>query len=121
MFKHFADYAHSQGHKAPAFATAALRWANAFWWTLIAAGILWWLTNWKWAMILVVLACWSAFKNISATRIQQHLEKRVRVLLSIFLRLLNWQYSPVYLHQRNKFLDRRSGSTNSNHHRSYTR
>jgi hypothetical protein len=75
MFRHLANYVHTQGHKAPAFGVAALQWANAFWWMLIAAGILWWFTNWKWALILLIPAAWCALKSISATRIQQHLEK----------------------------------------------
>ena len=75
FFRAVAGTAHSQGHKAPQFAVAAQQWANASIWTLIAAGILCLFTNWKWALILAIPSAWCAFKSISATLIQQHLEK----------------------------------------------
>jgi hypothetical protein len=70
-----ADVAHSQGHKSPQFGVAAQQWADPSIWTFIPACILWWFTNWKWALILLIPAAWFAFKSISATRIRQHLEK----------------------------------------------
>jgi hypothetical protein len=76
LFRDLADTAHSQGHKPSQFAVAAQQYADTCIWTLIAAGILWLFTNWKWALILAIPSCWFAFKSISATLIQQHLEKR---------------------------------------------
>lgn len=75
FFKQLANTAHSQGHKPPQFGIAAQKYADACIWTVIPACILWWFTNWKWALILLIPAVWFAFQSISATRIQQHLEK----------------------------------------------
>jgi hypothetical protein len=66
MFKHLADTAHSQGHKAPQFAVVAQQWANASIWVGIAACVLWLLPSWKWALILAMPSAWFAFKSISA-------------------------------------------------------
>jgi hypothetical protein len=73
-FQTLALHAHSKGHRAKSFAVAAQRHANAFWFVLIGAGIVWWLAGWKWALIPAAVALWLAFKSLSATLIQGHLE-----------------------------------------------
>jgi hypothetical protein len=73
-FKQLAAQSYLQGRRAPEFAAAAQRWANAFWWPLIASAIVWWLAGWKWALLPLAVAAWWAFKSVSASLIQRHLE-----------------------------------------------
>ena len=74
-FKRLAAQSYLRGHRAPEFATAAQRHADAFWWALIGAALVWWLAGWKWALIPVAGAGWLVFKSVSASLIQRHLEK----------------------------------------------
>jgi hypothetical protein len=64
-----------EGQTSAQYHRAAQRHANAMWIYIIIAGIVWYFTNWIWALIPFALAALVAIQSISATLIAQRLEK----------------------------------------------
>ncbi len=63
------------GHTSQQFHHADQKHAHATWFYLLIAGLLWYFTNWMWALIPGVLAAFVACQSISATLVAIRLEK----------------------------------------------
>ena len=70
-----ADKAVAKGNTATDFHAAAGRHANATWVWLIASGVVWYLTDWKWALIPAAIGAFTAFSSVSATMVASRLER----------------------------------------------
>jgi hypothetical protein len=77
-----AQRAYASGKTSGQFHAAAQKHANAAWFYLIAAGVVWWLFNWKWALIPLAFTAFVAFQSVSATLIATRLEKLEGLLKS---------------------------------------
>ncbi|MEX0695736.1 MAG: hypothetical protein WD075_14915 [Rhodospirillales bacterium] len=68
--KAFAD-----GKSPTAFMDAAKKHARASWFWVILAGVVWYFTDWWWALIPVAMLVFSVVQSISSTLIGVKLEK----------------------------------------------
>lgn len=64
------------GNTSQQFRAAAQKHANATWFFLIVAAVVWYITNWMWALIPLGLTAFKAFQSISATMVAIRLEKQ---------------------------------------------
>ncbi|MEW5792644.1 MAG: hypothetical protein ACOY4L_00655 [Pseudomonadota bacterium] len=71
-----AQEAISMGKSTPEFTAAAQKHANATWFYVIAAGIVWYFFGWVWALIPIALGVYTAFQSVSATMIATRLESQ---------------------------------------------
>lgn len=62
-----AQKAIAMGKSSSEFTAAAQKHANATWFYVIAAGIVWYFFGWAWALIPIALGVYTAFQSISAT------------------------------------------------------
>lgn len=62
------------GKRSSEFTAAAQQKANATWFCLIIAGVVWYFFEWPWALIPAALVVYTAFQSISATMIATRLE-----------------------------------------------
>lgn len=68
--------AHTMGKKSEEFSDAAQKHANASWFLLIIAGVVWSFSdNWLWALIPLVLMAVTILKSVSSTLIASELEQ----------------------------------------------
>ncbi len=65
----------SMGKTATQFNAAAQEHANATWFFLIIAGVVWYFTSWGWALIPAAVAAFTAFQSVSSTMIATRLEQ----------------------------------------------
>lgn len=70
-----AQKAVSMGKGAAEFSAAAQKHANATWFYAIVAGVVWYFFGWGWALILIVLAIYTAFQSVSATMVAARIGK----------------------------------------------
>lgn len=70
-----AEKAFASGKSPTAFLDAAKRHARASWFWVILAGVVWYFTDWWWALIPVALLIFSVVQSISSTLIAVKLEK----------------------------------------------
>ena len=71
-----ATKAYTMGKNSEEFTGAAQRHANASWFILIIAGLVWYFfDNWIWVFIPLALMVYTVLKSISATLIASRLEK----------------------------------------------
>jgi hypothetical protein len=71
-----AQKAVSIGKSYTEFKVAAQKHANATWFLIIGGGVVWYFFGWTWALILIALAAYTAFKSVSATMVATRLENR---------------------------------------------
>lgn len=70
-----AQKAASMGKSSSEFTAAAQQHANATWFYLIVAGIVWYFFGWGWALIPAAFGIYSIFHSISATLVATKLER----------------------------------------------
>jgi asparagine N-glycosylation enzyme membrane subunit Stt3 len=70
-----AEKALANGKSPTAFLDAAKRHARASWFWVILAGVVWYFTDWWWALIPVAMLIFSVVQSISSTLIGVKLEK----------------------------------------------
>jgi hypothetical protein len=63
------------GKGAADFHAAAQKHANATWFFLIAAGAIWYLLGWGWALIPGAIGILTAIQSVSATMVATKIEK----------------------------------------------
>lgn len=66
------------GHTSAEFRAAAQRHANAFWFFAAISGVVWYFSNWLWALIPFALGAFVAFQSVSATAVANRIEKMGR-------------------------------------------
>lgn len=71
-----AQKAIAMGKSSPEFTAAAQKHANATWFYVIAAGVVWYFFGWGWALVPIALGVYAAFQSISATMIATRLESQ---------------------------------------------
>lgn len=71
-----AQKAIAMGKHSSEFSAAAQKHANATWFYLIVAGVVWYFFGWLWALIPAALGVYTAFQSISATMVATRLEKQ---------------------------------------------
>ena len=70
-----ATKAYTMGKKSKEFTRAAQQHANASWFILIIAGVVWYFSdNWIWVLIPLALMVFTVFRSISSTLIASKLE-----------------------------------------------
>jgi len=65
----------AMGKTATDFHRGAQNKANAAWLFLVVAGVVWYFVDWRWALIPVAIAAFSALQSVSATLVATRLEK----------------------------------------------
>ncbi len=70
-----ANKAASMGKTASEFSAAAQKHANATWFFVIVAGVIWYFANWAWALIAAALGIYTAAQSISSTLIASKIEQ----------------------------------------------
>jgi hypothetical protein len=70
-----AQKAVSRGKGAAEFSAAAQKHANATWFYVITAGVVWYFFGWGWALIPIALGAYTAFQSVSSTMIAAKIEK----------------------------------------------
>ncbi|MET0657298.1 MAG: hypothetical protein ABW110_03965 [Steroidobacteraceae bacterium] len=68
-----AQRAFQQGQTEREFAEAAQRHEKAFWLCVLAAAMLWWLANWQWAVLAMMVAARFGYCSFAEKRIQRHI------------------------------------------------
>lgn len=71
-----ARIARREGNNPAEFHAAAQRHANATWFFLAIAGVVWYFANWMWAAIPGIIAIFVACKSVSSTIVATKLEKK---------------------------------------------
>ena len=71
-----AQKAVEMGKSSPEFTAAAQKKANATWFYVIAASVVWYFFGWAWALIPIALGAYTAFQSISATMVATRLESQ---------------------------------------------
>jgi hypothetical protein len=74
MHDKLAERAAAMGKTAEDFHVAAQKHANAAWFFLIVAGVVWYFLAWTWALIPAAIGIFSAFQSVSSTMIESKLE-----------------------------------------------
>lgn len=69
-----AKKAEAMGNSSSEFTAAAQKHADATWFYLIVAGILWYFLGWRWALIPVAFGIYKIFQSIIATLVAMRLE-----------------------------------------------
>jgi len=76
LHNELAQKAVAVGKHSSEFSAAAQKHANATWFYLIVAGVVWYFTSWPWALIPAALGVYAAFQSISATKIATRIERQ---------------------------------------------
>ncbi len=74
-----AQKAIAMGRSSSEFTAAAQKHANASWFYVIAAAVIWYFFGWVWALIPIALAVYTTFQSISSTMIATRLERQETV------------------------------------------
>jgi len=70
-----AATARKKGKHSGEFHAAAQRYANSFWWWLIAIGVIWYFFGWTWSLLPGALLIGAMAKSFSATLVATRLER----------------------------------------------
>ena len=71
-----AEIAIATGKSSAEFSAAAQKHANATWFYVIVAGVVWYFFGWVWALIPAALGVYAIFQSVSATMIATRLERQ---------------------------------------------